>query len=343
MLPVSANSLTPAPSSLSLSPPSLSLSASVRAGFLHTHHQAREGDEVLTVCVGAFEPEKFGARFNLIANTRDKTASKGEIEWNLSNQGTNGAEEVPLSVRCPHSEVEMHARVVLGVGKGVLFREVSSTQECPEVPVFHTAGFPISILSRFHSVVGGSDFVVLDNEQVGPLDRANRIRCMRVRLIDDNVCGDDPGRYFDIVLSTHDNHVIPDPDITRVYIYDAVDCSEFIHAVRIIFMLFIALYLSLFVCVSMSVLVRVGLVVTTTTVVEDEREATVCANVFSPPVLERDVTVSLNTLPVSAGLTLSLVTYSYSRREKMFPKSFAVLPFNGVGTMKRQNGNGYAC
>ena len=28
-------------------------------------------------------------------------------------------------------EVEMHARVVLGVGKGVLFREVSSVQECP--------------------------------------------------------------------------------------------------------------------------------------------------------------------------------------------------------------------
>ena len=26
----------------------------------------------------------------------------------------------------------MHARVVLGVGKGVLFREVSSVQECPK-------------------------------------------------------------------------------------------------------------------------------------------------------------------------------------------------------------------
>ena len=34
----------------------------------------------------------------------------------------------------------MHARVVLGVGKGVLFREVSSVQECPhrerEVPLY---------------------------------------------------------------------------------------------------------------------------------------------------------------------------------------------------------------
>ena len=28
-------------------------------------------------------------------------------------------------------EVEMHARVVLGVGKCALFREVSSAQECP--------------------------------------------------------------------------------------------------------------------------------------------------------------------------------------------------------------------
>ena len=36
----------------------------------------------------------------------------------------------------------MHARVVLGVGKGVLFREVSSVQECPhkerEVPHIHS-------------------------------------------------------------------------------------------------------------------------------------------------------------------------------------------------------------
>ena len=31
----------------------------------------------------------------------------------------------------------MHARVVLGVGKGVLFREVSSVQECPHREGFH--------------------------------------------------------------------------------------------------------------------------------------------------------------------------------------------------------------
>ena len=38
------------------------------------------------------------------------------------------AEEIILS-----SEVEMHARVVVGVGKGALFREVSSVQECPHI------------------------------------------------------------------------------------------------------------------------------------------------------------------------------------------------------------------
>ena len=35
-----------------------------------------------------------------------------------------GQKKVSLLVRCPH--FEMHARVVLGLGKGVLFREVSS-------------------------------------------------------------------------------------------------------------------------------------------------------------------------------------------------------------------------
>ena len=52
------------------------------------------------------------------------------IQWNLSNlDHTNGAGEsvIVSEVRgVLISEVEMHARVVLGVGKGVLFREVSS-------------------------------------------------------------------------------------------------------------------------------------------------------------------------------------------------------------------------
>ena len=48
------------------------------------------------------------------------------IQWNLSNPDTNRAEEsVIVSEVSSISEVEMHARVVLGVGKGVLFREVS--------------------------------------------------------------------------------------------------------------------------------------------------------------------------------------------------------------------------
>ena len=41
----------------------------------------------------------------------------------------------------------MHARVVLGVGKGVLFREVSSVQECPhrerEVPLYAYASLAL--------------------------------------------------------------------------------------------------------------------------------------------------------------------------------------------------------
>ena len=41
----------------------------------------------------------------------------------------------------------MHARVILGVGKGVLFREVSSVQECPHKFLIYT-----SVLSSFRSV-----------------------------------------------------------------------------------------------------------------------------------------------------------------------------------------------
>ena len=47
----------------------------------------------------------------------------------LSNLDTNGAEESVIVSEV--SSFQRHARVVLGVGKGVLFREVSSVQECP--------------------------------------------------------------------------------------------------------------------------------------------------------------------------------------------------------------------
>ena len=44
----------------------------------------------------------------------------------------------------------MHARVVVGVGKGVLFREVSSVQRCPyrEVPLYFRFGVSESTVSR---------------------------------------------------------------------------------------------------------------------------------------------------------------------------------------------------
>ena len=45
-----------------------------------------------------------------------------------SNPDTNGAEESALFRSVLISEVEIHARVVFGVGKGVLFREVSTSQ-----------------------------------------------------------------------------------------------------------------------------------------------------------------------------------------------------------------------
>ena len=55
------------------------------------------------------------------------------VWWNLSNLDTNGAEE-----RVIVSEVSSFQRLkymqdwyILGVGKGVLFREVSSIQRCP--------------------------------------------------------------------------------------------------------------------------------------------------------------------------------------------------------------------
>ena len=41
----------------------------------------------------------------------------------------------------------MHARVVLGVGKGVLFREVSSVQECPHRERGSTAHTPGTVRS----------------------------------------------------------------------------------------------------------------------------------------------------------------------------------------------------
>ena len=64
-------------------------------------------------------------------------------------------EKVSLLVRCPH--FEMHARVVLGVGKGVLFREVSSVQECPHNQLYtqhssHTLKI-VTLSHQLHDIV----------------------------------------------------------------------------------------------------------------------------------------------------------------------------------------------
>ena len=50
--------------------------ASVRAGFVHGWYSVREGDGEVRVCVGAFEPQKFGANFTVTVNTEDNTAGK---------------------------------------------------------------------------------------------------------------------------------------------------------------------------------------------------------------------------------------------------------------------------
>ena len=58
-----------------------------------------------------------------------------------------GQKKVCYIERCPHfSGVEMHARVVLGAGKGVLFREAPSVQECPY------RGVPASYSSVYSTV-----------------------------------------------------------------------------------------------------------------------------------------------------------------------------------------------
>ena len=59
------------------------------------------------------------------------------LQWNPSNTDTNGAEGSVIV-----SEVSSFQRLeckqewyILGVGKGVLFREVSSVHECPELHI----------------------------------------------------------------------------------------------------------------------------------------------------------------------------------------------------------------
>ena len=50
------------------------------------------------------------------------------LKWDLSNLDTNGAEEsVVVSEVSSFQRLKTHARVVLGMGKGVLFRE-----RCPQ-------------------------------------------------------------------------------------------------------------------------------------------------------------------------------------------------------------------
>ena len=53
------------------------------------------------------------------------------LQCNLYKTPMGQKKSVTVSEGSSFQRVEMHARVVLGVGKGVLFREVSSVQGCP--------------------------------------------------------------------------------------------------------------------------------------------------------------------------------------------------------------------
>ena len=62
-----------------------------------------------------------------------------DIQWNLSNQDTNGAEEsVVFSEVSSFQRLKEWFIIILGVGKDVLFRELSSLQECPQrlIPLY---------------------------------------------------------------------------------------------------------------------------------------------------------------------------------------------------------------
>ena len=73
---------------------------------------------------------------------------------------------------------------------------------------------------------GGIDYIPLDDVIVGPFDQGSRQHCFTVELINDNICGDDPGRSFLIELSSYADRVDINPVATRVAIYDAVECSK---------------------------------------------------------------------------------------------------------------------
>ena len=122
--------------------------ASVRVGFVQPYYTVREGDGEVTVCVGAFEPQRFGARFDVTADTRDDTA------------------------------------------------------------------------------VSGSDYVALEDVGLGLFDEGSRRHCFVVGIVNDRVCGDDSGRFFEIELSSYADLVQINPKKTRIYIYDAVECSK---------------------------------------------------------------------------------------------------------------------
>lgn len=58
----------------------------MRVGFLQALYTAREDDGEVEVCVGAFEPQRFGANFSLTVDTSDGTAGAFFIATTTANQ-----------------------------------------------------------------------------------------------------------------------------------------------------------------------------------------------------------------------------------------------------------------
>lgn len=84
----------------------------------------------------------------------------------------------------------------------------------------------ISHFLFFLSASSRNDFIPLEDFQVGPFNQGSRLLCFQVGIVNDGTCGDDPGRYFVVSLSTYADLVIINPKSTRIYIYDAVECSK---------------------------------------------------------------------------------------------------------------------
>ena len=119
----------------------------------------------------------------------------------------------------------MHARVVLGVGKGVLFREVSSVQECPYrerererergVPLYmyiHVVPYVCQGLSGllrlwFHECCRIFQDRLVNTEDRMWFDQKLRDKMADFSVKDSDVLGEGPLLYGDFMVPNSDNKI----------------------------------------------------------------------------------------------------------------------------------------